>query len=164
MLFASKSLAQARVSTELRGPDRGWPFYTFYTGQSEASWGVSRDQSGDDFPCFLPWAPSSRFFMRGNWREAHFSRDFSFLVTLKYAKRGTPGAGKSVNGISVIGQMCIIFYIFAKILSSFRKLRNHPLLLLLLLLLLSYQDESIVFIILKYNVNHVARTGNETDT
>ena len=145
------------------------PFYTFYTGQSEASWGVSRDQSGDDFPCFLPWAPSPRFFMRGNWREAHFSRDFSLLVTLKYAKRGTPGAGKSVNGIRkhnrstgaphLSAKCVIILYFSAKTLSSFRKLRNQP----ILLLYYYYIKTNVVFIILKYNVDHVVRTGNETD-
>ena len=118
MLFASKSLTQARVWTELSGPDRGEAAILYFvSGQSEASWGAS-DRSGDEVPCFLSWVLSPRFFWRGNWRETRFS----LLVTLKYAKRGTPGAGKSVNGIpktqskhygaSVIGQMCYYLHFF----------------------------------------------------
>ena len=79
MLFASKSLTQARVWTELSGPDRGEAAILYFvSGQSEASWGAS-DRSGDEVPCFLSWVLSPRFFWRGNWRETRFS----LLVTLK---------------------------------------------------------------------------------
>ena len=157
MLFASKSLAQARVSTELRGPDRG---------EAGLLYRPIRGELGS-FP--RPIRRRFSVFPTVGPREAHFSRDFSLLVTLKYAKRGTPGAGKSVNGIRkhnrstgaphLSAKCVIILYFSAKILSSVRKLRNHP----LLLLYYYYIKTNVVFIILKYNVDHVVRTGNETD-